>query len=117
MSGTEVLAVAVAAALAGVGIGLLFALQRMTRTVAELRSAVDELRAETVPLVAELGERVDGMADRLPPPPEPPAPPPPVSRVPTALRRGPVVKALALGSGTAHAARRLRSKNGNGNGK
>jgi hypothetical protein len=36
----------------------------------------------------------------------------PVSRVPRVLRTGPVIKAMAIGSGTAHAARRLRGSAG-----
>ena len=40
------------------------------------------------------------------------ADPVPASRVPQVLRTGPVVKAMALGSGTAHVARKLAGRNG-----
>jgi hypothetical protein len=40
----------------------------------------------------------------------------PISRVPQRLRTGPVIKAMALGSGTAHVARRLRGTSDTGGG-
>ena len=105
--------VAVASALAlAVLVGAVFAL---TRTLRQLRVAVDDLRRETLPVVAELRgtvaqanvelERVDsllGTAESV------------TSTVDSASRlaylafSNPLIKALAFASGTGRAARRLR---------
>lgn len=108
-------AVIVAVATCILVLSLLFALVSLTRTMRALRETVDQLRGETVPLVADLRstvgqanaelERVDhllGTAESI------------SSTVDSASRlaylafSNPVIKALAFGSGTARAVRRLR---------
>jgi hypothetical protein len=96
-------------------LGLLIALSAMSRTMRSMRETVDQLRNETVPLLSDLRgtvgqanaelSRVDhllGTAESI------------SSTVDSASRlaylafSNPVVKALAFGSGTARAVRRLR---------
>ena len=108
-------AVIVAIATCILVLSLLFALVSLTRTMRALRETVDQLRNETVPLVSDLrgtvGQanaelaRVDhllGTAESI------------SSTVDSASRlaylafSNPVIKALAFGSGTARAVRRLR---------
>ena len=112
MTGAEwaiwLLVLATGAVLAGV----LLALRVLTRSVDDLRATVDELSsgAATVDdLRAAVAEAVPARpADEMSPAPAD------VSRVPQVLRTGPVIKAMALGSGTAHVARRLRGGPSNG---
>jgi len=95
--------------------GLLFALASVTRTLRELRTTVDELRAESLAVAGEMrtalrdaeGEvdRVDALltaaetvGDRVDT----------ASRIVSRTVTNPVVKVLALGTGTRHAVRRIR---------
>ncbi len=101
-----------------VGVVLLAAgLLSLRRTLAVLRQGIDELRAETVPVVAELRgsvEHVDRQLERI-------------EAVVASLRSvsgtvdaasrvayvtlaNPVIKALSLGAGTARAVRSLRQR-------
>jgi hypothetical protein len=74
----------------------------LAREVRELHATVDAL-ASGAPTLEQLRAAVAGV-------PEPTDEPEPVvSRVPPVLRTRSVVKAMALGTGTAHAARRLRN--------
>jgi hypothetical protein len=78
-----------------------------------LRRDVDRLHGEVAQLQRNAATAHDvrtavanGIADATRPVVEDDTPA--ISRVPDKLRTGPVIKAMALGSGTAHAARRLR---------
>lgn len=95
--------------------GLLFALASVTRTLRELRTTVEQLRAESLAVAGEMrtalrdaeGEvdRVDALltaaetvGDRVDT----------ASRIVSRTVTNPVVKVLALGTGTRHAVRRIR---------
>ncbi len=56
MSGGEVAAIIAAVAGAILVVGLLFALASFTATLKAMRTTVEELRRETVPLVTDLRE-------------------------------------------------------------
>ena len=104
-------AVVLGAALIGLvlAVAVLVALRDVRRDLDGLRTelgdlsagaaTIDDLRAAVAAAVPATGD--DASADGAP-----------VSRVPKVLRTGPVVKALALGSGTAHVARKLAGRNG-----
>ncbi len=81
---------------------VLVALQGLRRAVADLHTSIDDLAAGAA-TIDELKRAVSGEPDPVD------EPEPVVSRVPTVLRTRSVVKAMALGTGTAHAARRLRN--------
>ncbi|MBI2168239.1 MAG: DUF948 domain-containing protein [Actinobacteria bacterium] len=115
MEASEVAAVVGAVAAAVLVVGLLTALASLSRTLRALRDAVDELQAETLPLVRDMQqavkqanhdlERVEGIIDTAES----------VGQTVDAASRlayltfsNPVVKALALGAGVARAGRRLR---------
>lgn len=108
---------AVVAAGAGVVlvVALLFTLASLTRTLAVLRVAVDDLRRETLPLVTQVHStvqqanaeltRVDhllGTAESISETLDS------ASRLAYLAFSNPVVKAMALAAGTSRAARRLR---------
>jgi len=108
-------AVVVSMAVAILVAGMLFALIGLTRTLKQLRRAVDEFTRETVPLVADMHaavqradadlERVDGLlttAESLTGTVDA------ASRLAYLTLSNPVVKALAFGTGVARAGRRLR---------
>lgn len=106
----------IVAVLAGIGlVGLLMMLRAATRTLAALRIAVDDLRRETVPLLADVHtavrqanadlERVDtllGTAESISTTVDS------ASRLAYLAFSNPVIKLLALASGTSRAARHLR---------
>jgi uncharacterized protein YoxC len=117
VNGTDWAAVAVAVASAVLVIGLLVALAAVTRTLRALRSTIEELRVQAVPLVTDLREtvgqanaelaRVDNLitsAESI------------STTVDSASRllyltfSNPLIKAIAFTSGSARAARRLRGK-------
>lgn len=117
MTGGEVAALVASVAALVLSIGVLFALSSLTQTLRSVRGAVDELRRETVPLVANLRvavdqanaelARVDGVLDRAES----------IGTTVDAASRlaylafgNPVIKALALAAGTTRAARRLRRR-------
>jgi uncharacterized protein YoxC len=98
-------------------VGMLFALSSITRTLRVMRTTVEELRRETVPLVADLRltldrtnaelSRVDGLlvtAESV------------GSTIDSASRlaylafSNPLIKLLAFGAGASRAARRLRGR-------
>ena len=81
----------------------LLALRRLGRAVAYVQASIDDLAAGAA-TIDDLKRAVAGHE-------EPADEPDPVvvSRVPPVLRTRSVVKAMALGTGTAHAARRLRN--------
>jgi hypothetical protein len=80
----------------------LVALQALRRAVADLQTSIDDLAAGAA-TIDDLKRAVSSEPDPVD------EPEPVVSRVPTVLRTRSVVKAMALGTGTAHAARRLRN--------
>lgn len=115
MDATEIAAVVAAVACALLVVGLLFALSSLTRTLRILRTTVEDLRRETVPLVTDLrgtvaqanaelvrvdtvlqtAESISGTLDSA-------------SRLAYLAFSNPVIKAVAAGAGAARAARRLR---------
>jgi hypothetical protein len=115
VSATDIAAIVIAV-LAGIGlVGLLLVLRAATRTLGALRIAVDDLRRETVPLLADVHaavrrantdlERVDGLlgtAESISTTVDS------ASRLAYLAFSNPVIKILALASGTSRAARRLR---------
>jgi hypothetical protein len=80
----------------------LLVLRGLRRAVADLQTSIDTLAAGAATL-DDLKRAVSSEPDPVD------EPEPVVSRVPTVLRTRSVVKAMALGTGTAHAARRLRN--------
>ena len=117
MTAGEVAALVAAIAGAFFVVGMLFALSSFTRTLRVLRTAVEDMRRETVPLVADLRltldrtnaelSRVDGLlvtAESV------------GSTVDSASRlaylafSNPLIKVLAFGAGASRAARRLRAR-------
>lgn len=117
MSAVDLAAVVVTiASVAGVVLGAL-ALRALLRTLAVLESGMEELRRDTVPVVAELRrslDHVDTELDRLD---DAVASVRSASGTVDAASRlaylafsNPVIKAMALGAGTAKAARTLRQR-------
>jgi len=119
MSGGEVAAVIAAVALVVAVVALLFALASLTRTLRSLRTTVDEFRREALPIMGELrttvgtanaellrvdnllttAESVGSTVDSA-------------SRLAYLAFSNPVIKVLALATGTGRAARRLRRGRG-----
>ncbi len=119
MSAGDVAAVAVAVASAVLTVALVFALATLNRTLRTTRETVEELRREAVPLLgklntaldqanAELG-RVDGLLEKAE---SIGGTVDSASRLAYLAFSNPVIKLLALGSGTARAARLLRRGRG-----
>jgi uncharacterized protein YoxC len=115
MTASEFAAVVGAFAIATIAVTLLLALWSLVRTLRVLRSSVEQLHSEVVPLVGQLRgtvdkasgelERVDGLlvsAESIS------ATVDSASRLAYLFFANPVVKALAFGAGTARAARRFR---------
>jgi uncharacterized protein YoxC len=119
MNTSDAAAVVVAVASGMAVLVLIFAIYSLNRTLRELRSAIQELRRETLPVVTEMRaavgqanvelERVDnllGTAESI------------SSTVDSASRlaylafSNPVIKTIAFASGTAGAARRFRRRRG-----
>ena len=112
------LAIIVASVLCAFGFaGLVVALLHVLRTLGQLRVAVEELSKETGPLIVELRssvenarddlerfDRVLGSAEAISSSVEG------ASRVAKAALSAPVIKTVALASGTRRAARRLRRR-------
>jgi hypothetical protein len=117
MHTSDVVAIVLAVVLAGVAGAVVVALMSLTRTLRTLRTAIDELQADTLPLVDELREAVTTTAynvervDRLITSAEAVE-----GRVDAASRlayrtiQSPVVKAMALGAGVQRTAQRLAGK-------
>lgn len=115
LSGGEWAAVFVSVAAVVVAGGLLVAMRSVVRTLNTLHVTVDELRTQTVPLVADLHttvrranadlERVDTLLDSAE---SLTATVDSASRLAYLALSNPAVKALALASGTSRAFRRLR---------
>ncbi|MEY2476123.1 MAG: hypothetical protein QOG87_1438 [Actinomycetota bacterium] len=111
MSAAEWIALAVAATALIFTLAVLAGLRGLRRSVDSLHvsieamsngaATIDDLKAAVRPLLTGEPEPMD-------------EPEPVVSRVPPVLRTRSVVKAMAIGTGTAHAARRLRNGNGKG---
>lgn len=119
MEASEVAAVIGAVTAAILVVSLLFALFSLSRTLAALREAVDELHEETLPLVRDMQQavqqanhdlhRVEGLietAESLGHTVDA------ASRLAYLTFSNPVVKALAFGAGVARAGRRLRRTRG-----
>jgi hypothetical protein len=117
MNAGEVAAVNAAAAVSMIAVGFLFALGSLTRTLRELRTTVEQLRTETLPLVGQVRgtvtqataelERVDtllGTAESIG------ATVDSASRLAYLFFANPVVKVLAFGAGSGRALRRLRRR-------
>jgi HAMP domain-containing protein len=111
----EVAGIIASVAVAILAVGLLFALFSLSRTLRELRTAVEQFRGETLPLVGQLKgtvtqanaelERVDtllGTAESIG------ATVDSASRLAYLFFANPLVKALAFGAGSTRAYRRLR---------
>jgi hypothetical protein len=118
VSNSEWVAVAMAAVALFLAVAVLVGLRGLRRSMTRLQAGVDALAAD--PSLDDLHDAMAGLRNRVdaiaratgvPEPVEPVR-----SRVPTMLRSRGVVKAMALGSGTAHVARRLRNGNGSGSG-
>jgi hypothetical protein len=116
MTTTDALAVATAVVVAVFVGAVSLALVALTRTLRVLRETVESLRAETLPLTAELrdiaraaGDEVDRVdrlvtsAERLEDAVDG------ASKLAYRTLANPVVKAMAVGSGVSRAAQRLRS--------
>jgi uncharacterized protein YoxC len=111
----EVAAVIAAVAVAIISVGMLFALSSLIRTLRALRSSVEQLRTETLPLVSQLRgtvgqanaelERVDNLLSTAE---SVGATVDSASRLAYLFFANPVVKVLAFGAGTGRAYRRLR---------
>jgi len=115
MSAGEVAALVVAVASALLAVGLLFALSSLTRTLRAVRTTVEDINRQAVPLLADLrhtvetanaelvrvdeligrGESIGGTLDSA-------------SRLAYLAFSNPVIKAMALGAGTSRAVRRVR---------
>lgn len=117
MSAVDLAAVIVTIASASAVVLLVLGLLALRHTLAALRVGIDELRSETLPVVADLRfsvealgrevERLDGVVESVRS----------VSGTVDAASRlayqafsTPVIKAMALGAGTAKAARSLRQR-------
>jgi hypothetical protein len=111
----DVAAIIIAVLLAIAVVGLLLVLRSLARTLASLRVTVDELRTNTVPLVAELHdtvksantelERVDGLlgtAESIG------ATVDSASRLAYLAFSNPMIKAAAFAAGTGRVVRRMR---------
>jgi hypothetical protein len=111
----DVAAIIIAVLLAIAVVGLLLVLRSLARTLASLRVTVDELRTNTVPLVADLHdtvksanaelERVDGLlvtAESIG------ATVDSASRLAYLAFSNPMIKAAALAAGTGRVVRRMR---------
>ncbi len=119
MSGGEVAALIAAVAGAILVVGLLFALASFTATLKAMRTTVEELRRETVPLVGDLRQtleqanaelaRVDGLlgtAESVGTTVDS------ASRLAYMAFSNPVIKAMAFGAGARGAFRRVRRQRG-----
>ena len=117
MTGTELAALIVAIASVVAVVLLAVALTSITRTLRAVRDAVDLLRTETVPVMTDLGdtvraanaelERVDGIlgtAESISGTVDS------ASRLAYLAFSNPVIKGLALATGTGRAARRFRRR-------
>jgi hypothetical protein len=111
----DVVAIVVSVFAALVIVVLGYVMAALVRTLRELRTSMEELRAETLPLVADLRstvvratddlERVDGLIVRAE---SISATVDSASRLAYLAFSNPVIKALAFGTGTARAVRRFR---------
>ena len=115
MTATEWAAVIASFAVALLAVAFLFALASLTRTLRALRTSVEQLRSEALPLVGQLRgtvnqanaelERVDTLlvtAESIGTTVDS------ASRLAYLFFANPVVKVLAFGAGTGRALRRLR---------
>jgi hypothetical protein len=115
----DVVAIVVSVFAALVIVVLAYAMAGLVRTMRALRASVEELRHETLPLVADLRatvdqasgdlERVDSLLGRAE---SISATVDSASRLAYLAFSNPVIKALAFGTGTARAARRFRRSRG-----
>src|SRR5579871_1096609 len=115
----DVVAIVVSVFAALVIVVLCYSMAGLVRTLRTLRQSVDELRHETLPLVADLRttvvqasgdlERVDSLLGRAE---SISATVDSASRLAYLAFSNPVIKMLAFGAGTARAARRFRRARG-----
>lgn len=115
MTAGEVAAIIVAIAVAILAVGMLFAMFSLIATLRRLRATVDDFRTEALPLLSDMratvGQanaelaRVDGILDSAE---SISGTVDSASRIAYLFLANPAVKALAFGSGTARAYRRLR---------
>ena len=119
LSGGDVAAIIVAVLTSIAVVFLCIALASLTRTMRTLRETVEQLRRETIPVVANMQstvnqanaelERVDtllGTAESIS------ATVDSASRLAYLALSNPVIKVMAVGAGTARAARRFRRGSG-----
>jgi hypothetical protein len=124
VSAGDTAAVIVASASIAAVAALLYTVLSVNRTLRELRATLDVLRAEALPVVAEMRAaareasneiaRIDGVigtASTIS------ATVDSASKLAYAAFSNPVIKTMALASGTSRAAKRLRRGSNNGNGK
>ena len=117
MSGGEVAALIGAIAGAILVVGLLFALASLTSTLRTMRTTVEELRREAVPLVSQLRQTVDqanaelarvdgllGTAESVGTTVDS------ASRLAYLAFSNPIIKAMAFGAGARGAFRRMRRR-------
>jgi len=117
VTGGEVAAVIASVAGVVLAVAVVFAVSSLTRTLRLVRGTVEDLRAQSLPLLAEMrssldqanveltrvhgvigrAESVGGTLDSA-------------SRLAYLAFSNPVIKALALGAGTSRAAKRLRRR-------
>lgn len=115
MSAGDVAAVAVTVGAAVVAVGVPFALAGLSRTLRTVRTAVEDVHRQAVPLMADLRDtveranadlaRVDGLLGRAE---SIGGTVDSASRLAYLAFSNPLIKLMALGSGTSRAARRLR---------
>ena len=119
MSGGEVAAIIAAVAGAILAVGMVFALASFTATLKAMRTTVEDLRRETLPLVSDLRQtveqanaelaRVDGLlvtAESVGTTVDS------ASRLAYLAFSNPVIKAMAFGAGARGAFRRMRRQRG-----
>ncbi|HUP70002.1 MAG TPA: DUF948 domain-containing protein [Acidimicrobiales bacterium] len=115
MTGGEVAAVVAAVAAVIIAVGVVFALSSLTRTLRVVRNTVEDLNRQAQPILADMraaveaantelarvdeimdrAESIGGTVDSA-------------SRLAYLAFSNPIIKAVALGSGTSRAVRRLR---------
>ncbi|HEX2701513.1 MAG TPA: DUF948 domain-containing protein [Acidimicrobiales bacterium] len=118
MTTGEVAALIASLAALVLAVGSLFALASLSRTLRSARGAVEELRREAVPLLANLRVtidqanaelvRVDGVMERAE---SISSTVDSASRLAYLAFGNPIIKAMAIAAGTSRAARRLRRRN------
>lgn len=117
MGSSDTAAVIVAGISGAAVVLLLWAVLSLTRTLRALRESVEELRRETLPIVSDLRLMVDQTADELDRAEDLLSAAESISATADFAYKAvanPVIKTMALASGTGRAARSLRRRAGRG---